>query len=145
MSRSRKRMMLGAIALVVGTLLPWSYIESILLAVRVPLFGLDGSGIIPCALGVILFFLAAFHKGTPGKIYSWGGVILSSLAGLSILISFVDMVSKSGTSDGWSQTIGIGFYISAFGAILGLVSSFGRNPELPPPTSQVETQPPRSR
>jgi hypothetical protein len=147
MNRAQKLVLWGAVCLILGALLPWGRVESILLGMAVPVYGISGNGIYSGAIGVLLLIAAIAYRGKPGRVFSRAASGFAALAGLIIISALVNLVEAAGASSGVITRPGIGIFISLLGALLCFVGGLVKLPEIdttPQPTQDRSPHAPKS-
>ena len=116
MHRGQQLALLGALALLVGALLPWASVTSPILGLSLSKAGYEGDGMFPGAIGLLLLLGSVLYKGEPGRIYSIGTSILAFLGGAILLYDFSNISSlTSQAGQGVMTSIGPGVYLSIVG------------------------------
>lgn len=116
MHRGQQLALLGALALLVGALLPWASVTSPILGLSLSKAGYEGDGMFTGAIGLLLLLGSVLYKGEPGRIYSIGTSILAFLGGVILLYDFSNISSlTSQAGQGVMTSIGPGVYLSIVG------------------------------
>jgi hypothetical protein len=118
---------LGALALIVGALLPWGTVTSIFGTFAKS--GTEGDGVLFLILGVVVGLVALLHKGTVDRSYCWP---LAVIGLISFGFSVMDLISVSGVAADSSEyvavSIGAGLYLVVIGAGIVFASGLCRVP-----------------
>ena len=134
MSTPRIFVLLGALGLGVGALLPWVYAASGL--VTVAKHGIEGDGLYTGAAGLLLLIVAIAVTGKPGRMYSWVVAVLGLLALVAMYVELSNInqyIAKAG--DTVRASVGEGIYLSLAGAVLALIGGLVVVPA--PPEAQA--------
>jgi len=119
----RKQLLIGAIVILVGSIMPWGRVTTVFGTMTIN--GTEGDGVITIVLGGILLLVALAHKGTPGKLYSVAGVVLALIA---LYVSGATMLRMGGAAAGIdseyaSAGVGSGVFVTIVGSILAAIGS----------------------
>lgn len=132
MESYRKKLLIGAIVILVGSIMPWGKVSTVFGTTTFN--GTDGDGVITIVLGGILLLIALAHKGTPGKLYSVAGVVLALIA---LYVSGATMFRMGGAaaeidSNYASASVGSGVFVTIIGSIIAAIGSSKKIAEAAP-------------
>ena len=136
MSKAQRLVLIGAILMAIGSLLPWGRVASIL--GPLPVSGLRGDGIATLVLAVIALLVAATREGKPGRRYSVGVTVMALiclLVSLSTIASVVGLIIESGSAT--SVSIGEGVVALLVGSVLAGIGGLTRAPGEPAPGTEL--------
>lgn len=119
---------LGALGLIIGSLLPWGQVSSILGTIQQS--GSSGDGIIFMFLGIGIGLIALLYKGWINRSYS---IWLSIVGIIAFFYSLMDLVSVSkavsDSSDAYiTASVGPGLYLVVASTILVIFAGFSKVP-----------------
>ncbi|MCZ7542306.1 MAG: hypothetical protein M5R40_01630 [Anaerolineae bacterium] len=124
-------LLLGAVALVVGSMLPWVTASTAFMSVSRS--GVPGDGVITLIIGLIVGLGALIARAKPGKrlglAYSIFGLIAGAIALLD-MTNVGDVVASANEDTLIYASVGIGLYVVAIGAVLVFVGGLMRWPEV---------------
>jgi hypothetical protein len=119
----RKQLLIGAVTVTVGSIMPWGKIDTIFGTRSIN--GTEGDGMITLVLGCILLLVGFMHTGTPGKLYSVVGVILALI---TLYVSGATMFRMAGaaaelSSDVASAGVGAGVFVTIIGSLVAAIGA----------------------
>ncbi len=118
---------IGGIAMIVGSMMPWGVVSSILGTVNH--MGTDVDGKYTLAIGVIVVLAAILAKETPGKPGSALAGIFALIGGILAILDFNEISQIVGYESGVVVSVGAGMYVLIIGAVFGTIGGFMRNPQ----------------
>jgi hypothetical protein len=133
MSINRRLVLGGGLILIISSRMRWMS-AFVLFGVTDPVsraleVGWEDNGFITGGIGIILLLIGIFHKGKPGKRYSIPGLILAILAVLEVAGCF-QRILEINPSAGFFAATKAGIYVTLLGALLALVGTWKRVPEI---------------
>lgn len=129
MNRSQRMALFGGVGLIIGALLPWASLTSLVLGTSLSAAGYEGDGLLTGALGLVFAIVALSRKGTPGKRYSIALGLAALVAGWIALSAWARLtVTVSGMDSSMSASVGPGVYLTIVGAVLGAIGAFQKVP-----------------
>jgi hypothetical protein len=138
MSKPRMFVLIGAIALIVGALMPWATVNSGI--INLSKAGYEGDGLFTGIAGLIMMIIALVVVGKPGKVYSVAAIILSLLG---VLVLFMDIPSLSTSTSTVRIQIGVGVPVTVVGVILAFLGGCMRVPDMvAQPIAPTQVPPP---
>ena len=126
-SPGRTMVQLGALALVIGALLPWAHITAVFIG-KVSKAGYEGDGTFTGGIGLLLLVGALASKGKVGKPYSPASTVFAVIVGLILLVDLAQIGSVGADMELAVVQTGVGIYLSLVGAFLVFVGGLMRVP-----------------
>lgn len=135
----RKLTLVGAVLLIVGSLLPWMIVNTMF--GRISVRGTASAGLYTIVLGGILSLVGLFRRGKPTKRFSIFGFVLALLA---LLVSGFNLVSGLRFTPDLAQgvltaRVGIGIYMVLIGSVIAAVAALVRVPKMKSSTADVNS------
>jgi hypothetical protein len=138
MTHGRLLALLGAIALIIGAVMPWAVLVTAFGTVQV--YGHETVGLYTGILGGVSFFFALFVTNRPGKIYHVLIAILGVICFGLTLDRYIIIAENLNLSSYVNGTVGTGLYLTFLGSILLIVGGFLRFPAFPAPPPPVSIE-----
>jgi hypothetical protein len=130
MHKGQQVILIGAICLIVGTLLPWASVASVL-GITISKAGYEGDGLISGGIGVLLLLSALLSKGKPGKMYSPAASVFALVAGVVAILDIINVsqvITRTSADSTVIASVGSGLYVTLLGALLGFVGGLVQVP-----------------
>lgn len=117
----RWMVIIGAALLMIGAALPWLTVSTPVIG-TLPSAWLWGDGAYSWGIGFPMLMAAALSRDKPGKTYPILGIVLGVIA-LLIIVSKLTVIESALIHFEGIESIGLGLYLSAVGALLVLLGS----------------------